>query len=236
MSEEDLKAMDGIEPPEVKPSEKPKVEQKAELVAREDGALIGKTLSEQYRLATMYVSSGMVPKAFKRPEQVVTAMQYAVGIGLPATLVSLRNISVINGQAEIWGELPLKLVRQSGQLESIEEYLIDKEHNRIEYVTSWEMIFAAVCVVKRKGCDEKTVTWTKFQAEQAIHGIQAIWKGYYDVMMKRKCRAIALKDEFGDVLGGVQISEYDSHNAPDLPSIKDVNPAPTSTASELADL
>lgn len=226
MSEEtNLEGMEGLQdeaPPETPGDIAPRSERKAELVAREDGALIGKTLDEQYRLATMYVASGMVPKHYKRPEQVITAMQYAVGIGLPANLPSLRNICVINGQPEIWGELPLQLVRMSGQLEKITEYLIDKDEKRIKYVTSWDMIFAAVCKLKRKGHTEAVTTWTRWQAEQAIHGLEAIWKGYYNVMMKRKCRAIALKDEFGDILGGAQIAEYDSHNAPDLPTIKDV--------------
>lgn len=219
--------------------EKPEVQEKkpAPIVvkAEKDGLLIGHTLDEQKVLAKMWHTSGVVPKSYKQPAQVLAGLQFAIGVGLAPSVASLRNIAVINGQPSMWGELPLELVRKSGELEHFDEYLIDKDKNRIEYLTSWDMIFAAVCEIQRKDEPLKKFTWTKFQADKAIKGIDAIWKGYYDVMMKRKCRAVALKDVFTDVLGSRPIAEYDFHFAPDAEGmekkLKDVTP--TSVGSDM---
>ncbi len=188
--------------------------------AEKDGLLIGKTFEDQKRLASTWMDSGMVPKAYKKPAQVLAGLQFAIGLGLAPSIASLKNITVINGHPSIWGELPLELVRKSDEFESIDEYLIDHDKERIEFVDSWEDIYAAVCEVKRKGCKIKKFTFTKFQAEKAIHGIEAIWAGYYDVMMKRKVRAIAIKDEFTDIIGSRSIAEYDFHVAPDAPGME----------------
>ena len=200
--------------------------------AEKDGLLIGKTFEDQKRLAATWHSSGMVPKSYKNPSSVLAGLQFAIGLGLAPSIASLRNIAVINGQPSIYGELPLELVRKSGELVDIVEYLIDKDKKRIEYVTDWEEIFAAICIVERKGFPKKKFTFTRFQAEKGIKGIKAIWEGYYDVMMKRKCRARALKDEFTDILGSRSIAEYDYDFAPDVPGMekkmKDVTNSVTS--------
>lgn len=203
--------------------------------AEKDGLLIGKTFEDQKRLAATWHQSGLVPKSYKNPSSVLAGLQFAIGLGLAPSIASLKNIAVINGHPSIWGELPLELVRKSGDLVSIEEYLIDEDKKRIEYVTSWDQIFAAVCTVERKGFKKKTFTFTKFQAEKGIHGLEAIWSGYFDVMMKRKCRARALKDEFTDILGSRTIAEYDFHFAPDAPGMeKKMKDVTSSVASDLS--
>lgn len=200
--------------------------------AEKDGLLIGKTFEDQKRLAATWHSSGMVPKSYKNPSSVLAGLQFAIGLGLAPSIASLKNIAVINAHPSIWGELPLELVRKSGDLVSIDEYLIDEDQKRIEFVTSWDNIFAAICIVERKGFPKKKFTFTKFQAEKGVRGIGAIWEGYYDVMMKRKCRARALKDEFTDILGSRSIAEYDYNFAPDAPGMdkkmKDVTNSVTS--------
>lgn len=209
------------EPP--KPEDKaiaPKKETPPPIPVEQDGMLVGKTFEDQQRLAATWCASGMVPKSFDKPAKVLAGMQFAVGLGLAPTISSLRNIAVINGQPSIWGELPLELVRKSGELEEFEEYLIGHDQERLKYVTDWDDIFAAVCVVKRKGKPRKEFTFTKFQADQGIQGIAKIWQGYYDVMMKRKCRARALKDEFTDILGSRSIAEYDFNFTPEEPKME----------------
>lgn len=200
------------------PEPESKVPQKSEIMADDKGALIGENLSDQYRLAQMYLAGGVVPKCYKNATQVIAGLQYAISIGEPPVVASLDNIAPVGGRMMAWGELPLKRVRKSGQLLFIDEYLLDEELNRIDFVVSWDQIFAAVCEVQRVGEEKRRFTFTKYQAEKGIQGVRAIWDGYYSVMMKRKVRAIALKDVFTDILGAVQIAEYDQNVAPDIPS------------------
>ena len=188
--------------------------------AEKDGLLIGKTFEDQKRLAVVWLDSGMVPKSYKKPAQVLAGLQFAIGLGLAPSLASLRNICVINGHPSIYGELPLELVRKSGELDSIDEYLLDLNKEKIEFIDDWGDIYASVCEIQRKGGELKKFTFTRFQADKAIHGIEAIWSGYFDVMMKRKVRAIAIKDVFTDVIGSRSIAEYDLNIAPDAPGME----------------
>lgn len=184
---------------------------------------------EQMRtMATVWIQGKGVPKSYTSWQQVVAGLSFARGLGLPLEISSLKNIAVINGNPSLFGDLPKKIAEDSGELEFFDEYLIDSDRNRIPYIDSWEQIYASVCVVKRKGKEKKTFTFTCFQAEQGIKGIAAIWKGYFDVMLIRKVRARALNSEFADILGGRSIVEYEMNFAPDAhgmeQKLKDVTP------------
>jgi len=204
--------------------EEPKPEEKKETlpvvrsplldIEMKEGSAVPKNIQEMRHLATIWLDGG-VPKSYKNWQQIVSGMSFARGLGLPVDVSSLKNIAVINGNPSLWGDLPKKLAEDSGELEEFDEYLIDKNHKRIEFIDSWDQIYAAVCVIKKKDQPEKKFTFTRFQAEQGIQGVKAIWKGYYDVMMIRKVRARALNSEFTSVLGGRSIAEHDHNFAPD---------------------
>jgi hypothetical protein len=198
-------------------------EKKGEIATNEKGQIIAKDMDGLWRIAKAAIDSGMVPKGYTKPSQVIMGLQFAAGIGLAPTVASLTNIAVINGQPSIFGELPLKLARESGQLEYFNEYLIDSDYNKISVDNKnlTTEIFAAVCEIQRKGYELKKFYWTAAQQAKANAGVKAIWNSYYEIMMKRKARSLALKDEFGDVLGAMKIAEYDHNFAPD---IKDVTP------------
>ena len=206
------------------PVEKEPIKEKATISTSESGALVAKDIDDLWRIATMALKSGFVPKSYTKPEQIVVAMQFAVGLGLPPTVASLTNIAVINNQPSIFGDLPLKLVQESGKLEYIDEYLIDKEYNKISVdnknleAEPW----AAVCEVQRKDFPRKKVYWTMDQ-QNKTNNRNPVWKNYPDIMLKRKARTIALKDDFSDVLGPVPIAEYHHEQAPDM-GFKDVTP------------
>ena len=194
-----------------------------------DGTALPKNLNEFKFVAAAWVQGGMVPKSYDTWAKVYAGLEFAVGLGLPGKPSSLRNICVINGFPQMFGELPLQKIMKSPYFEDADFYMIDKNKNRIEFLESWDQIYAAVCRTKRKNQEWKQTNWTRFQAEKAIHGVKAIWEGYYDIMMKRKCRAIHLKDYWTDVLGSSEIMEYKLNFAPDCPEIeqrlKDVGPS-----------
>lgn len=183
---------------------------KKEIMISENGEIETKTFEDLYRVSTQLLKSGMLPKAYDTVEKVMTGITMVRELKL-APLNGLKQLAIINGSPSLWGELPLALVRNSGLLESIDEFLIDKDYKKIcfENRNLDAEIYAAVCVIKRKGCEQKSFAYTKMDADLNPNSRGMVWKNYRSIMMKRRARSIAIKDEFGDVIGGITIAEYD---------------------------
>lgn len=190
---------------------------KASIVLNERGLPIPSDIDGAYRVAEMWLRGGALPKWIKNATQALAAAQYCRSYGLEP-LTAIQHLCEINGKMTFWGEGPLAVVRKSGELESINEFFIDADYNKICFSNKnlKSPIYAAICQLKRKGAVEKEFHFTVEDARRVNRGIEAIWKAYPDIMMKRKCRALALKDEFGDYLVGAGIAEYDFEKAPDL--------------------
>jgi hypothetical protein len=187
----------------------------SEIAIMEDGDVNTKTINELYRYAGLLLTGGILPKAFDTKEKICTGLLYLKELGLKP-MTSFRNLAVINGTPSLWGELPLSLVRRSGLLESIEEFCIDKDYKQLslENKNLDADIFAAVCRVKRKNAPIKEFFYTKADADKNPNATSAVWKSYRSIMMKRKARSLAIKDEFSDIIGGCGISEYDDDTIP----------------------
>jgi hypothetical protein len=213
---ENFKAPETItepEPPKIEPPKKPEVSLPAKvapLAADERGLLVGSTLEEQFRLATAYCQSGLMPRGLDTPQKVLVAIQLTRELNLP-TVTSIGKIMVLNGTAAIHSDLPLALVRRSGWLKSIKEEWTRDEKGAL---------LGARCTVWRKNAEEPvTREFTVQQARTAglwaktsRDGKPSPWVLYPERMLQYRSRSWALKDEFGDVLFGVSILEYD-HNA-----------------------
>ncbi len=184
------------------------------IMANEHKYLEAKDLDSRYRLAQAFHRSGMVPKSYKDAASVFAGMELALELGLKP-FTALKNIAVINGNPSLWGDLPLSLCRRSGLLEKITEILLDKDYNEI----SWRNknlnaeIYAAVCITRRKGSDTDLETvFTMDDAKRAgLLSKDNVWKTYPRRMIQMRARGGNLKDNFGDVLLGIEIAEYD-HN------------------------
>lgn len=192
----------------------------------ETGYLQAKDIEGRYRIAKALFDSKMVPKSYENPHMVFAGMEYAVELGL-RPFQGLRNICMINGNPSIWGELPLALARRTGELESIEEFLIDKEYNRISFANKnlnaphW----AAVCQIKRKNQPMVEAFFTIEDAKTAgllSRKNTTPWDTYPKVMITRRARSQALKTAFADALAGTSIAEYDHNWLPDGPNSRDV--------------
>jgi len=202
---------------EVTPEEKAQVvKAMVSDIMTENGLLVGKTMGEMYRIAKMLVASEMVPKSYKTPEQVMAGMQFAISLRLNP-FVSLRQIAVVNGQPSLWGDLPLGLARRTGELEVFKEFFIDQEYKEISFENRnlQEEMWGAICIIKRKGHEQKSFSFTKKDREKQKGGVADIWAKYEKIMYMRKARGLALKSEFSDVLEGVIIAEYDYNIAPE---------------------
>jgi hypothetical protein len=196
----------------------PKVESKSVATIGMDkaGLLQPKTIEEAFRLASAYHKSKLLPVRFNTPEMILVAMQFALELGLKP-LTAMRQIAVVNGTPAAFGDLPLSLCYAKGSLESIKEFLFDKDGKEIcaKNANLSNPAVGAYCVVKRRGDAEPRETFfTMDDARTAGLLNSPTWKSYPKLMLKYRARSQALKDKFPDALNGVAIAEYDFNTVP----------------------
>lgn len=192
------------------------VPQKKRDIDVDDGGLVAaKTLDEQYRYATMLCAGGMLPKSYDSPEKVLTGMTYARELGLKP-LTALKCIAIVQGTPTLFGDLPLAIARSSGQLESFSEFLIDDKYERIcfENKNLHAKVFAAVCMLKRKGYESDSDSFTEAEAAKHPNRGNSVWTNYRSAMMTYKARSKVLKRNFADYLGGAALGGYMDDSAP----------------------
>jgi hypothetical protein len=165
-----------------------------------------KSLDEAMALANILADSSIVPKDFiGKPGNVLVAIQWGMELGLKP-MQAMQNIAVINGRPSLWGDAVLALVLASPVCEYIEE---------------WEENGTAYCKVKRRGKPEDIQTFSEEDAKKAgLIGKQGPWTQYPKRMKKMRARAFTLRDNFADVLKGIQIAE----EVMDIPTEKDITP------------
>lgn len=175
-------------------------------------------LDQAYRVAKALWQGKGFPNWVKSAEEALAVSIFLKNLGLEV-MTGVQHVCEVNGRLTLWGEGPLAAVRASGNLKSIKEGFYTSDYKEICFRNKnldAELHFA-YCVTVRKDNGERKETWfTVKDAATATQGVAAIWKGYKRTMFKRKARAENLKDNFGDVLEGAGIAEYDHEAAPDM--------------------
>lgn len=168
----------------------------APIKANSRGLVLG-SMDDMWRFASSVQRSGLAPTSFKTPEQILIAVQTGAEMGL-SPMRSLQSLCVINGQARLYGDAPLALVRQSGLMEYIKERIEGAEREMVAH-----------CTVKRKGePDEQTKTFSVADAITAkLWGKAGPWVQYPKRMLQMRARALALRDIFPDAFSGATIAE-----------------------------
>ncbi|CAE6713558.1 hypothetical protein R75461_01174 [Paraburkholderia nemoris] len=179
-----------------------------------------RSLDEAMKLAEILSDSSIVPKDFiGKPGNVLVAIQWGMELGLKP-MQAMQNIAVINGRPSLWGDAVLALVLASPLC---------------EYVQEWEEKGTAYCKVKRRGKPEDIQHFGDEEAKKAgLVGKQGPWAQYPQRMKKMRARAFTLRDNFADVLKGIQIAE----EVMDIPPEKDITPTkqtPVQIAQAAAD-
>ena len=168
--------------------------------------LVLSNLEDMWRFAQKVIESGIAPATLNTPAKIFVVLQSGAELGM-GPMRSLNSFYVVNGQARLFGDTPLALVRQSALLEYIKEHIDGEGDGRV-----------AVCETKRKGDPEPKIT--EFSVEDAqlagLWGKAGPWKQYPKRMLTYRARAFNLRDNFPDCFGGATIAEeYEGIDPPE---------------------
>lgn len=150
-------------------------------------------VSEALELSKFLAASTMVPKQYQgSPQNVLVAMQMGAELGLQP-MQALQHIAVINGKPALYGDAALAIV---------------KAHSACEDVVETQTADSATCVVKRKGQERVSRTFTIEDAKKAgLWGRPGPWQQYSARMLQMRARSFALRDAFPDALAGFGLVE-----------------------------
>jgi len=180
---------------------------KAELVGHPDpdgGFAITKQKMAALRdFISMAIKGGYAPKGTTESSG-VCAIVYGLELGLNP-LQALQSVSVINGRPAMFGDAPLALCLKSGLMEGSPQESMEGEGDNL----------AAICTVKRVNSMPATTRFSVGMAKKAkLWGKPGPWTQYPARMLQVRARAMALRDQFADVLSGIHIGE----EARDIPN------------------
>lgn len=153
------------------------------------------SLDEMLRFASMVLDSGMAPKGYKKPEEIVVAIQMGFELDMKP-LMALQSIAVINGMPAVWGKGAF------GKVISSKVYERHEESFEGEGVTR-----KAICKIWRKGNPNPHIgTFSYDDAKTAALLSKDTYQKYQDTMFMWRARSRAF-DAFSDVLKGFAIAE-----------------------------
>lgn len=202
-------------------------------VARTAGPQLA-TVADLETLATLMYRGGCTPPGIDSPAKVAVVILAGLEVGLSPTQ-ALGCIMLAGGKPSIYGDGAMALVRASGLLESIREWVDGDGEDRTGH-----------CKLKRKGEEERHYTFSVRDANKA--GLierakgKGPWVAYQDRMLVMRARGFGFRDIFADVLRGlvlaeealdmVQAAEVRQVEAPALPPREQPAIAPPTAADE----
>lgn len=193
---------------------------KAPVQMNDRGQTAISNLDELGRVVNALYKGKGFPNWVRSPEQAFAVAIFLRDVGLQI-MSGIQHVCEVNGRLSLWGEGPLAAVRASGKLKSIKEGFYTSEYKEICFKNRNldDPIHFAFCRTVRSDNGEVKETWfSEKDAATANKGLKEVWTGYRRTMFKRKARGENLKDNFGDILQGAGIAEYDDETSPDMPT------------------
>lgn len=213
--------LDQTPPPPIEPKVEAPKQSTMLIPIGPNGKVMARNNSELMRYCGAIVAGGGVPERFDSPQKLFAALMFVRDLKLPDT--AIRQVASIHGTVMAFGDLPLAMVQNSGELEYFIETWFTKDYNIICFDNKnlEEEAFGAECKIKRKGSiEEKPQSFAFTLADAKKAGLYPSsnpakpWAKYTKMMLRYKARSIALKSVFADKISGVGIAEYDADMMP----------------------
>lgn len=192
--------------------------------------LVPTSLGEAHEMAKLITGSELCPKAYRaKPFDAIVAYEFGASLGL-SWMQALRSVSVINGQAALWGDAVPALILGSGDCERFHEVFTGKP---------FDDDYAAVCTMKRKGLPDETIRSfsvadakvAKLWNKRGREGQETPWVTYPARMLQMRARGFAARDTFPDKLSGLILVE----EAMDYPDAIDTTAVRVEDATPVVD-
>ena len=155
------------------------------------------------RFTGLTIKGGYAPKG-TTVESGVCGIIFGLELGLNP-MQSLQQVAVINGRPSLFGDGPLALCLKSGLMEGSPQESMEGSGDDL----------TAICTVKRVNSMPATKRFSVGMAKKAnLWGKPGPWSQYPSRMLQVRARALALRDQFADVLAGIHIGE-EARDIPD---------------------
>jgi len=155
-----------------------------------------RTVDELRKVGQFIIDSGLSPDEYrKKPEALITLMEHGMMIGIEWT-TAITNIGIVDDNIVCKGDTLLRLVRESGELESFE----------VIYNGSGKDMECTIHV-KRKGNPETYFEYSVAEAIRADVYDDYWWDRYPQRMTYYKALGFALRTLFSDVTKGMYVME-----------------------------
>ena len=149
-------------------------------------------------VAEKLANSSLVPKGMQgKPADIIIAMECGLQLGIPM-IQAIQDIAVINGKPVMWGDGLLAVVQGNRDYEWIKESFNGSSGDNL----------AAICIIKRRGHEERRVEFSVGDAKKAsLWGKSGPWSSYPKRMMQMRARGFCIRDLFSDALRGIKTEE-----------------------------
>lgn len=168
------------------------------------------TVSDKLKLAEILCKSGLMPNTLNTPQKVFIALQMGHELGL-SPMISVNNISAINGKPVISADLQVAVARRHPDFAGMS---INDDGKK-------------TTVVIKRNTNGATESFTaSFSMDDAVRGGLATkdnWKRYPERMRKHRATSYALRDAFPDALAGTYTREEMEDDFDPLPQAQTGN-------------
>lgn len=172
----------------------------------EKGNYVLDTVQDQLAFANYLMNQGLVSETFKKPSQLVLAIQACKDLGLPNSC--LKDFYVIGGRPAIYGDTFLALMHGSGLVDEFTVYFFDEDGKTITLPKKGQVYFGCAIDVKRKGANFiSTITYTMDDKDLSRNN-NPTWNKSQRDMLFRRCAGRVAKWIFADAIRGIEMGDY----------------------------
>lgn len=179
----------------------------------ERGMIVPKDTNELHRLAKNMMDSSLMHPSVRTVPQAMMCIQMAYSLNLnPFT--ACRQISIRNNSMCVHGDLELAMVRMSGKLQEIREFLFVEtkdgkyQERSFENANADVEVLGAVCRVKRDDTWHEEMFTVTNAKRSKLWGKPGPWTLFSSRMLQMRARGLAMRNVFSDVTQGLDTVEY----------------------------
>ena len=178
----------------------------------ENGNYTLNSIGEQLAYAQYLMDNLLVSDTFKKPSQLVLAVQACKDLGLPNSC--LKDFYVIGGRPAIYGDTFLGLMHGAGLLDIYIVKFFDHEGNLIVRPKKGQIYFGCEIEARRTGQLGSSLIHYTFDDKELSRSSNPTWNKSPRDMLFRRCAGRVAKWLTPDAIRGIELADYaeDIHN------------------------